>query len=634
MSDQKAEISAIVDELIEDPPESSGEFAHRIRDVDAGALRAEVLDRAEAGELRGDSLELVVSVFSTVGIGDEEDRLRQMLTDDELTSQVRRVALLCLAADEHFDLIDYVEELGPERMEEFLAVNVASLLAFAEEEPEVALELGDQILTAPPQDRFEMFVMIDEQRRQLGMEAGMVYAGIFTDPDYEELWPLFAGAIVDDGMPGDAEWLDEMAKRAEDEVVSKELRRGALRLRTRGIEEPVEQEGFGLVGSCDGSGGFAIFLARQREEGALDVVNLLFRVPGEYRDSFSAEMGDRAELDEIIEGVVEGGNTDFVEIPLSQAAALARLWIERATAIDPYLPGEFEQARRRVSRIHADPDSIPSPSAAAEAPNTEETYELLDDWIYDYWFVEVGALIEAEVDAPEEEEPSEEWMEVAIGKLAKLEGFVERTASLADHMALWHCLNEDLELAGKFAAMAELTRSRPAESPLIEVLLDRAVAIHHEEADGDDHSPVALAEDPLRRRAMRQRFFSEVDEPMGQDVVRLALATATHCVLEASMPAVSHTHQPRPEEEYELSFKVAEEMSQRFQEGTDEDPEALFESLVEFLRSESKFDEMEATFVTVNILNELQKYMENLAPEEFFFALDNPGEPMAEAFFK
>ena len=626
------DISQFVDDLFQDQPEESAALKHRLQDVDSAELRRELLDRV-APPSTAEYRELTLDVLSLIGLDDDaRDRLYDWATAGQTDSELRQFSFVALMFDEQFDSLELASKLSPETMDDLMEVNLSMFMEHAEEFPEVAFELAGQLFEVSGPHRQELFSMMEKTRRKLGHEAGLVYAGLFGDRDYQELWPMLAGAVVDDGTPGDAELLDEAAARASDDEVERQLRQSAMELRTRGIEEPVDASGIALFGSCDGTGGYPVLIGREREDGSLDFINILFRVTGEYRDAMITELDSYDDFEHIVERMNQEAGADFVEVSLGTVAELVEQRMKRAQQFDDDLPTQFDLVRQRVRRLGTAGHELGGIEPAEDVPGDERIDQLLDHWRYDYWLLDRSVFIESGLSEPTEpDDPPEEWYDDALRRLSTLSGFVEQTAALADHMARWHALRGDDEVAGEFAALAAATRDEPGESPLIRHRLDQTLEAIEASPGGDDF-PIELIEDPEMRRSLRQRFFSNIDNPRGSHVVHLTLTCVVFVIFDWGMNIVSPERQPRPDKRYDLAYRAAGQILGQLTRAGAPDPEELHGAIAgEFV--ESSLQAQDASRLAALVLEETQEYLDTYAQGEFFEALSNPQRPMADAFF-
>ncbi len=195
--------------------------------------------------------------------------------------------------------------------------------------------------------------------------------------------------------------------------------------------------------------------------------------------------------------------------------------------------------------------------------------------------------------------PDEAWFEAALSRLGGAADTIERAASLAEHTAQWHALAGDADLAAEFARLGQMTREEPAQSPLVRVMLEKGLRIARgvEEGEDMDVGPLEAADDPRLRREMRKRFFGELDEPTGFDVVHLAMTCAGYLV-----------------------------DPQGF--STEELPVLLVQRL-----AEAGLAQADLARVLPAFLDEMEIYFDFVAPDEFFEATRTPQAPMADAFY-
>ncbi len=626
-------IAAFVDTLLDFPPTSEAELLHRVEQVDQEALRAELVDRVERGELSSEDFGWMMSIFGALGVGDEQARLRALVTDAEVDAELRQFAFMALSADESVDVEQLAEYVG-EDMSQMLAASLGTLLAYAEDEPDIFLQYADFLMASPPDERAEMFDFVDVQRRQIGLQAALAYRAVFDEADFELLWPTVGEAIVDDAVAADAELLEYAAAQATDADIERELRRQSLKLRTAGIEQVSSIQGFGLLGSCDGAGGFPVFVCRERTDGSLAVINLLFRATGELRDGFAARFEDRDEIDQIREAMRAEAGADLLELSLPAVVALCNDCFAQANQRGG-IPAEFDDLAWRISRLPADPGALAAPAAPGAEVDLERTWELLDHPRHDSWFFDIAEFAQADVPAPEDDEPDEAWYAQALVGVCALPETVERVVAMAEHMARWHALGGEEERSADFASLAHQTSQACAESPLMRVMVERTLQVPDEPYPGYDmpDSVVDLAEDPAVRGEMRARFFGNVEKPTGQDVVALEMSTLSFALLEALQAAVPAGHQPTPEALYTLAHAVGDLLAAYLIDPFGNDEVDLRMAIVERL-SEAGLMLDDIAKVLPTFMDELQIYLEFSAPKELYTAVHEPEASMPEMFFR
>ncbi len=586
------EIAAVFEALLNRPPASLGELNYRLSEVDLGALREELVRRIATESLGPDELDMLTRLLPHIGLGEAREVLHGLTMSDEVSRQARIGALFCLATEEEFDLDEYAALLGAEEVGEFLAAHTATMLSGAEEDPEVAILLAQQILATPPQDREEVFWRIDGHRKARGLDAGLVYAGVFSDQGYRDLWPLFGEAIVGDGIVADAEWLEELAKECGDADVERELRRCAIRLRTAGIEEGPRVVGRAFVGSCNGLGIFPVVVARELSEGWVEVVHLTFCVPGYFRDSLVLALPEE-EFQVFLGHMVEALGCGLVELSLGQGVELAREFLGLARRLEVEAPARFEQVCRRVARL---PSEALDEGEVSEAQcSLEEARDLLEGPMFGTW-------------------------------LALDDRSGDRAARLSEFMARWEALRGEDRRAGQFRFLARVTREDAEASPLMAVLRERTEAAHEEWTWED--SLVWRAQDQKERGVMRVRHFADVEGPTGADVVRLTLATLMHLTVGVATVAVPPARQPRREEQYDLGFRMAEAVYPLLGEPW----ETIEEALREVLGATGLTDPEVGEVVDVALGN-LEVILGEGATGEFRRALRDPGLDMEHAFY-
>lgn len=632
-------IAELLDRLLDQPLEGARALEHRLRDVDTAELRTRLIERLLQGGLRGRSLENGLDVLAAIGLDEfSRRRLFEVATGADTGVQTRQLAAMALMMDPQLDPMELAGRFGPGKLDELMAANVSILMQHAERDPDVAVEIADQLMEIPPEERAMMFEAIDDTRRQLGLEAGLVYGGLFDHHNYEPLWPLVAEAVLEDDTPGDAPLLEQAAGRAEDRSVERRLRQHAMRLRTRGIADHQgertsqgRQAGFGLFGSCDGTGGYPLLVARRRDDDRLDVVNLLFRTTGQYRDAFIFELEDRRALDEMVDRMRDQAGAEFVELPLATAAALVEKRLDRVRDRRDELPAEFSQVDRYVRRLDADHDAIPPVQAGGAVEDIERLRSLFSRSGYRHWYLDRATLVEAGLGDIDHRPDSRETIDDYIDRLGSIPSVVEQTASMAGHMALWHAFEGDDDTASLMARLVRQTRDEPTNSFLLRMRLDKTFDEWSRIA-GDNEFPIDWIEDPDLRRHLRQLFFSGVDTPTGRDVLHLALTCVAFIALDWSLEYVPAARHPRPDDRYRLAYRAATSIVDHLVQRERPEPRQLHGAVADAL-ADSSLQQEDARQLAAWILADAQQYIDDYAPPQFYQAIAEPNRQMAGAFF-
>lgn len=197
-------------------------------------------------------------------------------------------------------------------------------------------------------------------------------------------------------------------------------------------------------------------------------------------------------------------------------------------------------------------------------------------------------------------------------------------------MAQWYALADQKTQAAEFARLAQMTREAPAQSPLVRTMLEKSLAAADNMPEAGDFGdlPVAQADDPILRRAMRQRFFKDVDTPTGFDVIHLAMACMSFVLLEALQGMIADRRQPRPDELYALAYDVGEIIAMCIVDADDQLPMLVAQRL---LAQGLTIDDVGALMGP--FLDQLDVYFDFVAPDALYAAMDAPDVPMANAFY-
>ena len=163
-------------------------------------------------------------------------------------------------------------------------------------------------------------------------------------------------------------------------------------------------------------------------------------------------------------------------------------------------------------------------------------------------------LEEANVELPNEE-PGEQWLAETLTQLDRTY-HRPHLASMARHMALWHTLKGEDDLARVASGAAGKVEQTLTDSALAWVMLRRTMS----PALPDDLRPRYELGDPTFRQHLKFTFFEDIQHPKARDLAELDLIELMSDYLEQSLVFVRSEHYPAYEEQATLAASVGREM--------------------------------------------------------------------------
>ena len=537
----------LIEQLLYDPPQDPDELRQRLGETDIEAVRHAMVERIEEGEL--DDIDAIVAgnVFDVMGFGEQRDRLIDIVSSpmpDEAAEhrRAREAAFVALSMNTDFapDDPDTTFGLSDGQYTDLAASVYASLFEFTEMNIDLVYDFGGMLLHEPVDVRPELFEALEEYRTDTNVDAGVLYRPLLEDETYRELWPLLIDAVVAEGVPRDAQWLERAADRVDDEH-AQQFRKAAMELRTKGLKDHHLPEGFALIGTPDGLGSYPIFVFTERREGVYAGHNLTIdHRTHEIRDGFFIPNLVDEEIDELIEDIEQTEATKLTRVAVEVGIHLAQEQIAGSDHDYDDLPPEARVAIYRLERLPTGGAELPHVPAADQLDAGFVRGRLDDEICYESWFFDQSTLADADaLPLPEKEDDPSEWKAEAAASLAEKEGLVEDVADNLDMMALWYVLDGQEEAGEQFAALAAKTREDFADSPALDFLLDETLAAIREMEDyagaflfemlGDASERAELHDDHLEGRG-----FDEETEEKYLDYMELTLHTLAE--IKAELP--------------------------------------------------------------------------------------------------
>ncbi|MFB6352279.1 MAG: hypothetical protein ABEK29_10960, partial [Bradymonadaceae bacterium] len=319
MQPREDSLETLVDDLLYDPPADVPELEQRLDDYSPDEVREALVERIEQGTVDNIDAVIVGNIFEVLGLDGLRERLVDVVSSpmpDEADThrQARHAAFVVLAMNTEFDPEDpdVTFGLSPERYTELAASVYSSLFEFTELNIDLIYDFGEMLLQEPADVRPELFDQLESYRADTSVDAGVLYR-----PHYRELWPLLVDAVVDEGVPQDARWLQRRADDVDADEARQMFQKAAIELRTRGIDETDLPEGFALLGTPDGAGACTVFVFTENENGTYAGHNLVFRrLSHAVRDGFFIRDIVDDEIDNLADDIEQTRATRLTEIPI------------------------------------------------------------------------------------------------------------------------------------------------------------------------------------------------------------------------------------------------------------------------------------------------------------------------------
>lgn len=543
---------AILDELFAHPPVSRAELEGRLAPASAIEVRRILLDRVVRGRLREAESDLVVSAFHIVGLGRDAEALIDVVADPRRERHVRACALaVLLAADPtHSERLRTL--VPPDDLLSLVAEPLCQFIFHAEADPDEGEPLLSALESVPAEMLPSLFQQLDERRRQGGVPAAVAYERVLRQPSLAALHPAILTALTSEGGQDAVELIEELRSQASDPAARRALQGVLMRMATRSMEGRTRLPGVAsaFVSSCDGQSTFFIMGDRQNLDGTHTLALLCVSAQSGIRDGHIATRQQPSGGDSLLERFAAEAGTEFARITMEQAAALVELY--RGRGAD--LPAESLPALRFFGRVEA--AALPV-IAKARRPSLAMLRSLVQKRPYEQsWFIDRADLASVSAQAPARRQPSVAWFTKTTAALAQRQALIDRLVAMAQHMAIWHQLRGEAAFAGLCLSAAESTRTAPAQSPLLRVLLERSF----DEVRTPDAATIAgepVLGDPLRRQYIKSRFFVQLEEPRGRDLALLDFAEAALLAAERALDSLPGDARPREDELQEAAFAMA-----------------------------------------------------------------------------
>lgn len=608
---QPTDADALIEQLLYQPPQSDEQLRARTESVAPEDLRDGLLERIEAGEL--DDIDAVVAgnVFDAVGLGDARERLVDLVASplpdaSDEHRRTRKAAFIVLAMHDDFEPEDpdTVFGIDADQYADLAASVYASLFEFTRMNLELVYEFGDMLLQEPSDVRPRMFDQLESYRSETDVDAGLLYRPLLEEETYRELWPLLVEAVVDEGVPRDADWLERAAARVDDDGAAQRFRKAAMELRTHGVETDVP-EGFALVGTPDGAGAFPLFVFTDRDEGVFDGHNLVFRHhSASVHDGFYVPNMVREEVDDLVEDIEETRATVLTEIPVALGIRLAHWYLDDTDQDPSQLPPETRLSVYRLQRMSDGGVDLPEPLPADSLDREFVRERFEHDACFESWFFDRTTLESAAVlPVPERDEDKKAWKKEAGQNLADSGDVSRRIVENLRFVALWYLLDGDERAARQFAALADAADESFASSLAMDLLLDHTVDAVREMQDYAGAFLVeVLGDDSLRANLhdyhLEGRGFAEDREERYLNFMEL-----TYRTLEELQSEFPPEVQPSVDQMMEAAGPVGLVMANFFDSEPTGPPDDLADTAADELRAAGMSEEVIGVYVSELLTN-------------------------------
>jgi len=244
---------------------------------------------------------------------------------------------------------------------------------------------------------------------------------------------------------------------------------------------------------------------------------------------------------------------------------------------------------------------------------------------YRHWFFDYGDLNGAGISPPLNQRGlSRGWLSRAAQGLERTD-VPGRLKAMCEHMATWHVLRDEPNLARICLAGACQTEGCFTESPLVQAMLECSTTIPTRPIYDTEET-----NDPGLRFHLRQEFFSHVTHPKGRDLARLDLTEAAYPIVQKTLNLLPGDHRPRLEDQYAIAFAVSGPISDLARLKS---PELLEATVNRAISKASDLSDAEIEQITFPLLSGVIQFVKEVCKGCPVFCLDHLDEDMAEAFF-
>ncbi len=615
-------------------PSTEGELKLLLSRLDASRAQQELVDMIERGVFDEMDYSLFAEVARSVGIGDQRHRLLKLVSDDETDPLARKFALAALSEGDPEELVAELGGINPTHLQEACDMPLEEMMGEIQMDPSQAKQVTELLQGSPEEMREFLLFTLGRCRREVGTPAAAAYADALACPELEPFYTPMLEAIVQEGGEEGVSLLTVLRDQAQDDDNRRRFQTALLRTGTRAIEKnapPNTPKGTAYVGSCDGQGTFLVLGRFDVSKKNATTAYLCIRAAGDIRDGFVMPRSGEAEFQELLDAASRDAYAGFAEISLGQVAALIEDAVDRTAEQGSQLPRDATPAIKLLSS--ATPEHLPrlDELAADVQVSAEGLQHLFERPEYKAWFFDIGDLMGAEVEAPEENSDLERWCIAAAEKLASTP-IRARVLAMLRHMSRWHQWKKESELSALCAAAADEASEHFEKSAIMRVMLEKTLedGIVAQEmlsflADTGGFGDVEL------RRALRSRFFPTLKWPKGRHMALLDLTEATYSGLLEALRYLPGERRPRDEDHYAIAFQIAKTFVSMLLNVSKTAQE--MGKLEKRLAKMARFSTEEIGQILTTILPKLTSFVEDVCSVCEVDCLSRPNTKMTEAFF-
>ena len=625
---------SILEELFVHPPVSRAELEQRLAPASVLEARRAMVERLSRGDIEEADGDLLISIFHIIGIGRESQALFDLVADVRRDRHVRAYALtVLLHADPQYS--DKLREVVCEEdLLSLAAQPMCQFLCHVEGHPEEGEQLALTLESAPADLRLPLFEHLDEFRQKSGVPAAVAYEEVLRRKALSALRQPILDALTQEGGHDAIELIETLRGESSDPGEQRAFQGLLLRLRTRELEGRTRPLGKtrAYISSCDGQSAFFVLGERENPDGTHTLALLCIRAAGDVRDGYVATRQPESQTQQLLARFTTDAGTEFVKVPLEQAAPLVQLAVDRTLAEGRQLPDSARPALRFFDRASA--QALPTPEKRAR-PTLAALRKLLSRPPYARaWFIDPSDLEACRIAPPKSETPTLHWMKLAVKRLAAHPPLLHRVSAMAHHMAVWHTLRGEPREAELLLAAGEVAERTPEKSSLLRVLLERLfVRPDAEELHASEHQDGEPLGEPTRRQYLKSRFFLELAEPKGRDLALLDLTEAALLGLERALDTVPGEARPREDAVQDAAYEIAELFRDYVVLTRHSPPSLLSERMAAILASVSDLPPDECHRLALMLLAALVSFVDEVCGDCKVRCLNNPRAAVAAEFF-
>lgn len=547
----------VLDDLFLHPPVNDADLHRRLTRVDTTHARRLLSNRLSDGMVTdGDSV-LFFAAFLYLGIGDEEQRLLQIATDDSHSHRDRAYALAVLARDDPQQFDHLMQALSPDDAHQIAHIPLFDLLTAIQHDPALAESLANTLVGIPAPLRRQVFDDIEDCRKQVDTPASLAYSAALANSELRVLHPTILQVVTAETSADSIALLERLRDDATDDKIRRQFQRALMQIRTRAIDvnRPYEgRSGVAYLGSCDGQGAFILLGCFDNSEGTVSTADICIRAAADIRDGFVLPRQSREDVTQTMNILVNESGSGFVEITLPEAAEIVHDAVVRTQELGRSIPEDAVASVAMFERTRL-PEGVllPIVEPLAEMPTVAAVRKLLRRSIYaDSWFFDEGDLSSTGYIGKIPARASRKWVKETAERLNG-PALIHRISGMATHMAQWHAWRGEHAEAATLATLAQINAENFVDHPLIQVLIQRATT-HVDFADNDT-TPFG---DAHLRHFLKRTFFADVEQPKGRDLARLDFTEAALASMDRAFDMLVGEKRPRDDQRNRAAYALGQ----------------------------------------------------------------------------